>query len=495
MDISGFANTSTEDTAPDSVEYSDAIDFSTAERLPDGGTTCECYKTVLDGHTVFVKRLKPELSNKAIYLEAFRKEFETGSKLHHPSLPDYRRFFDNYMVMDYVDGFTIADLVKRGDEWLANEENVRNMMRELLDVVDYLHQHNIVHCDIKADNVMITIGTHNVMLIDLDKCYTYAHNKKLSGTASNFGLGDDKLGDPCLDYRGLANILEYLEIYLEGFPAEPFLRFVKECRRKDTSIPKLQTALRPLLLSSTSGMGGETGYFVPFTSPVDFNNADRLNWESTFCDYYRVKLNIRRFVVKKLKYSSEAEPMWALSLKKDYESICEFNHPCLPKYWDYKLSYIIMDNIYGDTLEELIERQDERLRDEKFVRQFLSELVDTIDYLHKRSVIHCKIYSRDILITREATIARLLNFEHCYTPSHLVTERCNVKDLNAEEGEFEGCPELDFQGLTRITMHMMRVVKGFPIKKFTRFVKACQSKTPSTNELQKALKSQWWRFW
>lgn len=235
--------------------------------------------------------------------------------------------------------------------------------------------------------------------------------------------------------------------------------------------------------------------FVPFTSPVDFNNADRLSWESTFCDYYRVTLNIRRFVVKRLKYSSEAEPIYALSLKKDYESICEFNHPCLPKYWDYKLSYIIMDNIYGDTLEELIERQDGRLRDEKFVRQFLGELVDAVDYLHKRSVIHNIIYSRDILITHEATIARLLNFEHCYTPSHFVTERCNVKNFNAEGTEYEGRPELDFQGLARITIHMMSCVTGFPKKKFIRFVKACQSDAPSVNELRKALKPQWWRFW
>ncbi|MCM1139347.1 MAG: protein kinase [Muribaculum sp.] len=494
MSTSGFANETNENSTLKVDKPSGSIDLSTAERLPDGGTTCECYKTVLDGHIVFVKRLKPTLANKASYLEAFRKEYETGSKLHHHSLPDYRQFFGDYIVMDYVDGSTIAELVERGDEWLADEANVRKMMQELLDVIDYLHQHNLVHCDIKVDNVMITAGTRNAMLIDLDKCYTYVHNKRLSGTPANFGLGDDKLGDPALDYRGLAKILEYLEIHVDGFTADPFLRFVKECRRKSTTLPDLKRALKPLLLSSKSGAGNEIGYFVPFTSPVDFNKADRLSWQSTFCDYFRVKMNIRNFVVKRLKYSSEAEPVLALTLKKDYESICEFNHPCLPKYWDYKLTYIIMDNVYGDTLEELIDRQDERLRDVKFVRQFFSELVDTIDYLHKRSVIHCKIYSRDILITHESTIARLLNFEHCYTPSHPLTEGSNLKALNPEKREYIGRPELDFQGLARITRHMMSCVKGFPTRKFTRFVKACQSEKPLIPKLQKALKPHWWEL-
>ena len=493
MSESNFVSVSNENTISEAIREVGAVNFDLAERLPGGGTICEAYKTVLDGHIVFVKRLKREYADKASYLSALKKEFEMGAQLHHPALPDYRRFFGDYIVMDYVDGFTIADLAKNEDPWIADEDNVRNIMNQLLDVVDYLHQHNVVHCDIKADNVMITAGTRNVKLIDLDKCYTYVHDKRISGSASNYGLGVEKAGDPTLDFRGIAKVLEYIERYYEDFDGAPFLRFVKECRKKATTYSELKRALKPLLLSAKNGAGAETGYFVPFTSPVNFNESDKLTWSSQYCEYFRTTQNIRRFIVKRINAQCETDPVLVFSLKKDYESICDFDHPCLPRYRDYKCSYIMMDNMIGATLESLIKRNDERLRDVKFVRKFLMELVDVVDYLHKRSVVHCNIYARDILITPGSTTARLLNFERCYSPSQFYPPIANPEELGLSI-ECVGDRRLDYRGLGRITIYMKQEVEGFPFKKFKRFIKACFDDNTSIEKLQKTLKWHWWNF-
>lgn len=58
--------------------------------------------------------------------------------------------------MHYVEGNTLTDMIWEDDKWLHNERNLRRMFAELVDVLDYLHQNNVVHWDIKADNVMLT---------------------------------------------------------------------------------------------------------------------------------------------------------------------------------------------------------------------------------------------------------------------------------------------------------------------------------------------------
>ena len=56
-------------------EYSHEIDFDDAIRLPEGGTTCDIYRTRWQRREVFVKRLKEEFLSKPLYLDALDKEF------------------------------------------------------------------------------------------------------------------------------------------------------------------------------------------------------------------------------------------------------------------------------------------------------------------------------------------------------------------------------------------------------------------------------------
>lgn len=74
--------------------------------------------------------------------------------LKHPSLPEYREFHRDYMVMDYIDGTTLAAMIARKDPWLRDEKHLRSMLRQLVEVVDYLHRHNVVHCGIKPGSIM-----------------------------------------------------------------------------------------------------------------------------------------------------------------------------------------------------------------------------------------------------------------------------------------------------------------------------------------------------
>lgn len=184
------------------------IDFALAKPLDRGGSTCDAYECVVQRRRVFVKRLKAEYRDNPLYRAAFDKEYDLGVSLSHPSLPRYIGFGGDYIVMDFVEGDTLADLLKRDDRRLKDKSFVRKLLGEMVDVVEYLHRRNIVHCDIKADNVILSpYDDRPVTLIDLDKAYT-SWLSDTYGDAAKYGC--DGCADGMIDFRGIGKIAQSL---------------------------------------------------------------------------------------------------------------------------------------------------------------------------------------------------------------------------------------------------------------------------------------------
>lgn len=217
-----------------------AIDFASATRLERTGSTCDAFVTKLQRRRVFIKRLKDQFRDSPRHRAALDKEYDLGVNLHHPSLPDYREFHGDYIVMDFVDGLTIAEMIRRNDPWLSNPDNVRRMLSQLVDVVDYLHQHNVLHCDIKSDNVMITSIQRNLMLIDLDKAYT----DWLDDTPGDPALYNVSAHQSDIDFHGIGKLVERMNEKLSGFPHRDFHRFKKLCFMPGVSPNELRKALQ-----------------------------------------------------------------------------------------------------------------------------------------------------------------------------------------------------------------------------------------------------------
>lgn len=227
------------------------IDFDDAIRLPEGGSTCDIYKTRWLRREVFVKRLKKEFRTNPIYLDALDKEYEIGINLKHPSLPDYRAFHRDYIVIDYIDGDTLAFMINRSDPWLRNEKNIVRMLREIVNATDYLHRHHVTHCDIKPDNIMITSNNHNVVLIDFEKSYTDALNDT-SGDPSKYGLTVEDQGRTAIDFHGIGRTVDIIKEKVPGFRFRKYREFIKACQDNDCTADKLLEILDYKTSSYTS---------------------------------------------------------------------------------------------------------------------------------------------------------------------------------------------------------------------------------------------------
>ncbi|MDZ8183642.1 MAG: serine/threonine-protein kinase [Nostoc sp. ChiSLP02] len=137
------------------------------------GITYLAKNTLLPGNPLCViKQLSPKATSRQSWQKAcmrFQKEAQTlallGSHSQVPMLLDYfqidREF---YLVQEYVKGTTLAREVKRTG--LKSEAAVKQFLQELLPVLQYLHQHRVIHRDIKPQNLLRREDDGRVVLID-----------------------------------------------------------------------------------------------------------------------------------------------------------------------------------------------------------------------------------------------------------------------------------------------------------------------------------------
>lgn len=209
--------------------------FPDAELLSVGGSTCDCYRVKLYGKLHFMKRLKQGLRTDPCYVAALQKEFETGFRLDHPHLVRYVSKGDDYLLTEYVDGVTLGTFVAENPDYFKSVQNINRFLTQLLDVVGYLHQHQVIHLDLKPSNILITRIGQEVKLADLGFCYTDTYTDTMGRTdkyAAPEQLGGVSKVDATTDIYAIGKIIETLplpSIYnkvkdrcLKKLPAERF---------------------------------------------------------------------------------------------------------------------------------------------------------------------------------------------------------------------------------------------------------------------------------
>lgn len=201
--------------------------------LPCSGATSLSYMLIRDGESMFLKRLRPEFVGKAHYHQLFYKEYTLGSQMDCPYIVHYKDMHDDpsdcYLVMEYVNGRVLKDVLVDDKAWLDNYDNQLRFVRQFLEALDYLHSHHVVHLDLKPSNIMLTKVNNDVKILDLGYCYSdsFAHSM---GRNARFAAPEQTDGSNDVDARtdiyALGRLLELLDG--EGKRLHPALRKVME---------------------------------------------------------------------------------------------------------------------------------------------------------------------------------------------------------------------------------------------------------------------------
>ena len=114
------------------------------------------YDTILD-RNVAIKVLRGDLANDEKFVRRFQREALSASSLAHPNIVEMYDVGEDdgtyYIVMEYVDGKTLKQLLKKRGTLTLSE--AIDIMSQLTDGMAHAHDSYIIHRDLKPQNIMI----------------------------------------------------------------------------------------------------------------------------------------------------------------------------------------------------------------------------------------------------------------------------------------------------------------------------------------------------
>lgn len=129
------------------------------KRMIGGGGMANVYlghDTILD-RDVAIKVLRLEYANDEEFITRFHREAQSATSLSHPNIVNIYDVGEEdniyYMVMEYIEGMTLKKYIQSNGP-IAVPESIE-IMQQLTSAIEHAHMNNIVHRDIKPQNILI----------------------------------------------------------------------------------------------------------------------------------------------------------------------------------------------------------------------------------------------------------------------------------------------------------------------------------------------------
>ena len=162
-----------------------------------------------------VVKVLPQSLAATVSVDRFRREIMLAAKLQHPHIVPVLAAGElgelPYFVMPFIEGESLRLRIQRGP--LSVRETV-GIMRDVARALSFAHRIDIVHRDIKPDNILLSAGSAVVTDFGVAKALTESRNAQVVGgggstmTAAGVSLGtpqymapEQAAADPKTDHR------------------------------------------------------------------------------------------------------------------------------------------------------------------------------------------------------------------------------------------------------------------------------------------------------
>lgn len=198
------------------------------------------------GQWFVLKSVKPDCDNRALHESLLLKEFNLGFSVRHTHVVRMLAMEEvdqlgQCIVMDYIDGETL-DHVLAGHR-LTHKQAV-SIVDDVCQALDYLHSHQMVHRDVKPQNIIVDPHHRHAVLIDLGLADSsnYATLKMPAGTRHYIApeCVNEGITDALCDIYSLGVVLEDMAKCSAG--KNQLRRVAARCMRENRA-KRVQSAL------------------------------------------------------------------------------------------------------------------------------------------------------------------------------------------------------------------------------------------------------------
>ncbi len=275
------------------------------------------FTALYNGKKVIVKALKDEYIQDAKSRENLKKEYEITSQLEHRCIRKalgYENIQDlgDCIIYEYIDGKSLAEHVRVGT---LNEKQIKSVLIDICDGLNYMHQRGIIHCDLKPENVMVTANDYRAKIIDIGLPETeYKTDRELLIKENEFIAPELIKGEECDQRSDVYSLGKIIEFIIERNMISQFTGVATHCtqfsreQRFDT-ISEVRSVLTKgfsmlkivLLILILAGVGVAAYLYVPKIIEkakaekaerlvVDFNHEmEKINAETkSLCEKYKL---------------------------------------------------------------------------------------------------------------------------------------------------------------------------------------------------------------
>ena len=170
----------------------------------------------MDGGTTMSVPTKSNMEIVERFKSKFIKEAQTVFQLKHDNIVRIYDIFEEnstaYYVMEYIDNGSLSDVIKR--EGRMDEARVLKYTHQIALALEYIHDHNVLHLDVKPANILLR-KDDTVVLIDFGVSKRYDES---GGQTSTTPAGISKGYAPIEQYKqgGLQSFAPCTDIYSLG---------------------------------------------------------------------------------------------------------------------------------------------------------------------------------------------------------------------------------------------------------------------------------------